>query len=138
MRPTSARRSTLVEFVAARHDSAAMQTYFRIAFWLALAFALVMALIPHPPQFPGEPGDKFQHMLAFATLAVLGVLGYPAVNKLRMALGLVVVGAGIEVLQMIPALHRDAEWGDLAADTLAILAMLAAATIALRVVGAQR
>jgi hypothetical protein len=115
-----------------------MQTYFRIAFWLALAFALVMALVPHPPQFAGEPGDKFQHMLAFATLAVLGVLGYPRVSKLKIALGLVLLGAGIEVLQMIPVLHRDSEWGDLAADTFAIVVMLAVATIALRALRPQR
>jgi hypothetical protein len=106
-----------------------MQTVFRIMFWLALVFAVTMAVLPHPPHLPGEPSDKFQHMLAFATLAVLGVLGYPAVPKGKIALGLVALGAGIEIAQMIPQLHRDSEWGDLAADTFAIFAMLAVATL---------
>ena len=100
-------------------------------FWLALVFAVTMAILPHPPQLPIEPNDKFQHMLAFATLAVLASLGYPHVSRLKIGLGLVGVGAGIEVVQMIPSLHRDAEWMDLAADTCAILVMLAVATVAL-------
>ncbi|KQM22350.1 hypothetical protein ASE49_02670 [Novosphingobium sp. Leaf2] len=115
-----------------------MQNLFRIAFWLALVFAVIMALVPHPPEFPGEPGDKFQHMLAFATLAVLGVLGYPQIPKLRIGLGLVVLGAGIEIAQMIPQLHRDAEWSDLAADTCAVMVMIALAALALRTIRARR
>ncbi|WP_404482368.1 hypothetical protein [Novosphingobium sp. BL-52-GroH] len=109
-----------------------MQNIFRIMFWAALVFAFTMAVIPHPPQFPGEPGDKLQHMAAFSTLAVLGVLGYPGVPKLKVALGLVALGAGIEIVQMIPSLHRDAEWLDLLADTCAILVMLGVATLVLR------
>jgi hypothetical protein len=119
------------EFAAPHHDSGAMQNLFRILFWLALVFAVTMAVLPHPPHFPGEPSDKFQHMMAFATLAVLGVLGYPRVPKLAIAAGLVLLGAGIEVVQMIPALHRDAELMDLVADTFAILVMLGAISLAL-------
>ncbi len=112
-------------------DSGAMQHVFRILFWLALVFAVTMAILPHPPQLPGEPSDKFQHMLAFATLSVLGVLGYPGVSRLKIVLGLVVVGAGIEIVQMIPSLHRDAELMDLVADTFAILVMVGVASLAL-------
>ncbi|WP_232496178.1 hypothetical protein [Novosphingobium kaempferiae] len=108
-----------------------MQHVFRILFWLALVFAVTMAILPHPPQLPGEPSDKFQHMLAFATLSVLGVLGYPGVSRLKIVLGLVVVGAGIEIVQMIPSLHRDAELMDLVADTFAILVMVGVASLAL-------
>jgi hypothetical protein len=118
------------EIAAVHHDNGAMHNLFRILFGLALVFAVTMAVLPHPPELPGEPSDKLQHMLAFATLAVLAVLGYPAVSKVGIALGLVAVGAGIEVVQMIPQLHRDAEWMDLVADTGAILVMLAVATVA--------
>lgn len=116
------RRSTIVP---------PMQNIFRIGFWLALVFAVVMAVLPHPPQLPGEPSDKFQHMLAFATLAVLAALGYPGVSRLKIAGGLVLLGAGIELVQMIPSLHRDAEWLDLVADSCAVLVMLTLATLAL-------
>ncbi len=109
-----------------------MQNLFRILFWLALVFAVTMAVLPHPPEFPGKPSDKFQHMLAFATLAVLGVLGYPRVPKTAVAAGLVLVGAGIEIVQMIPSLHRDAELMDLVADTFAILAVLGVVALVVR------
>ena len=123
---------TQVQFESAvlQRDNGFMQSIFRIAFWAALAFAVTMAVLPHPPQLAGEMNDKFQHMMAFATLAVLAVLAYPGMSKIRIALSLVAVGAGIEIVQMIPVLHRDAEWMDLAADTCAILVMLAVVTLA--------
>ena len=37
----------------------------RFTFWPALAFALVMAVLPKPPSLPiDDLGDKFAHMLA--------------------------------------------------------------------------
>lgn len=42
------------------------------AFWAALAFAVFMAIPPNPPHTALDQfGDKFEHMLAFATLALL-------------------------------------------------------------------
>lgn len=49
----------------------------RPLFWAAALFAFVMAILPHPPQFPGEPQDKILHVTAFATLALLGSWAYP-------------------------------------------------------------
>ena len=95
-----------------------------LAFWAAASFALVMASIPKPPEIPGEPGDKIQHMLAFATLALLGSLAYPRVALIRLLLGLAAFGALIELVQLIPALHRDSELADLLADTAATGAVL--------------
>ena len=46
----------------------------RILFWLALVFAVVMAVLPKPPELPIDRfGDKFAHILAFGTLAVPAV-----------------------------------------------------------------
>ena len=104
----------------------------RIGFWGASAFALVMALLPQPPQLPGEPSDKLQHILAFATLALLGRLAYPQTRLLVLATGLSAFGAAIELLQAIPALHRDAELADWAADTAAVVAVLLALELARR------
>lgn len=97
----------------------------RAAFWPALAFALVMAVLPTPPEMPtDELGDKSQHMMAFFTLTVLAGAGWPTVPVIRAALCLSLVGAGIEVAQMIPSLNRDSDWRDWLADSLAIAAAL--------------
>lgn len=93
----------------------------RLAFWPALAFALVMAIVPKPPALPIDDfGDKFAHMLAFFTLSVLAGTGWPRTSLLRAALWLSAVGAGIEVIQAIPQLHRDSDWRDWIADSAAI------------------
>lgn len=94
----------------------------RFAFWPAFAFALIMAVLPKPPSLPIDNlGDKFAHMLAFFTLSLLAGVGWPRASLLRAALWLSVVGAGIEVVQMIPFLHRDSDWRDWVADSAAIL-----------------
>jgi hypothetical protein len=82
-------------------------------------FALVMALLPHPPHFHGEPSDKVEHAMAFATLGLLGTFGYPRLSSLRLLAGLSVFGALIEVAQAIPFIHRDSDPLDWVADTVA-------------------
>jgi hypothetical protein len=94
-----------------------------LAFWGCLAGALALALIPHPPNLP-KLGDKAQHMLAFGTLAFLGVFAFPRFPKAHLAERLSFLGAMVEVLQAIPALHRDCDIRDWIADTLAIAAVL--------------
>jgi VanZ family protein len=101
----------------------------RVAFWIALIFAVTMALVPKPPPVLGEVGDKYQHMLAFACLTVLASAGYPSAPALRIAERLSFVGALIEVAQSIPILQRDCQIMDWVADTGAILVALAVVTI---------
>jgi VanZ family protein len=92
------------------------------AFWLALAFAVTMALLPKPPHLPIDRfGDKFAHMLAFATLAGLAALAFPQASTWRTVERLSFLGAAIEVAQNIPALHRDCDIRDWIADTVAVL-----------------
>ncbi len=93
-----------------------------LAFWGAAAFALVMALIPAPPQAP--MGDKSQHMIAFAVLASLASHAYYRAPLMRIGLGLAAFGAMIEILQAIPALNRDASMMDWLADCAAIAVVL--------------
>ena len=53
--------------------------FFKIALVVAIVVAMTMALLPKPPHLPIDRfGDKFQHMLAFATLAALASFAYPA------------------------------------------------------------
>lgn len=97
----------------------------RIALVAAIVFAVTMALLPKPPHLPIDQfGDKFGHMLAFATIALLAALSFPTARLFRIGERLSFLGAMIEVLQSIPALHRDCDIHDWIADTLAITVVL--------------
>jgi len=89
----------------------------RVCFWTAAAFAFVMAVLPQPPALPTP--DKVQHMIAFFTLAVLGSAAYPLISPIRLVALLCVFGGLIELAQMTPALNRDGDLLDWAADILA-------------------
>lgn len=98
----------------------------RPLFWLLTAFAMVMALLPKPPALPIDRfGDKFEHMLAFLVLTLAAQLGWPETPRWRVAVRLSLLGALIEFLQAIPLLHRDSDWRDWVADSLAILLAVA-------------
>jgi VanZ family protein len=104
----------------------------RVAFMLAGVFALVMALLPQPPYVPTQSfGDKINHIIGFATLAALAVLAFPAAPRRQVIERLSFFGAWIEVAQSIPALGRDCEFLDWAADTLAVIVVVAVMTLVL-------
>ena len=88
-------------------------------FWCAAAFALLMASLPKPPQLPGSPSDKIQHIVAFGVLAALASAGYRQLAPWKIGVGLSLLGALIELIQMVPTLNRDAEVLDWVADTTA-------------------
>lgn len=94
------------------------------AFWAALLFAFVMAVLPKPPQLLGAPSDKIQHILAFTTLAALAAAAYPRASLIKIGLLLAAFGALIEVIQAIPALHRDGSFADWFADISAVAIIL--------------
>src|SRR6185295_9681763 len=102
-----------------------MRLLFRTAFAAALMFTLVMAWLPHPPPVPLHEDDKFWHVIAFVTLSFLAGLAFPAARLARTGMWLSLLGAVIELVQFIPALHRDSEIGDWLADTIAVAATLA-------------
>ena len=95
----------------------------RLLFWAALLFALVMALSPQPP-VTVTVTDKWQHMAAFGALTVLACAGWPDAPLLRIAERLSFLGAMIELVQPIPALHRDCDIMDWFADTAMILGVV--------------
>ena len=104
----------------------------RIAFIAAACLAFVMAALPHPPPIPGEPPDKIMHMVAFATLGLLAAWAFPQRSATRLLLFLTVFGALIELVQAIPALHRDSDIVDLLADMVAAAAALSLGRWAMR------
>jgi len=100
----------------------------RKLFWVAALFALAMALYPHGVRLPGDPSDRIQHALAFATLGLLGGLAYPRLSTSRLIIALALFGAFIEIAQAIPVLHRDCDFLDWLTD----LAASVAAVVPLR------
>ena len=82
-----------------------------------------------PARLSPAEGRRFALTLAaaFAVLTALAAAGWPGAPRLRLLLGLSGFGVLIELVQMIPALHRSADWRDWLADTGAILAVLAIA-----------
>lgn len=97
-----------------------------VLFWLAVAFTLVMALLPAPPASLLVAGDKVLHMAAFAVLSLLAALAFPRRSFFQLFAGLAALGGLIEILQAIPGLRRDAELADWLADCLAIAVALLA------------
>jgi hypothetical protein len=102
-----------------------MRWLFLAAFAAALMFTLVMAWLPHPPAVPWHEDDKLWHILAFVALSLLASLAFPTAPLARIGERLSFLGAVIEVVQSIPALHRDCDITDWIADTIAVAATLA-------------
>jgi VanZ family protein len=97
----------------------------RVLLLIAVAIALTMALLPHPPHLPIDSlGDKFEHSLAFVVITVLAVAGYPETPLTRIGERLSFLGALIEVFQSIPFIHRDCDVLDWITDTVAIIVVL--------------
>jgi len=96
----------------------------RLAFWTAVVFAFTLAVVPQPPQLPGAPSDKIQHIVAFLVLGGLASFAYPRTSPIYLGTGLSLFGAFIEVVQYIPALHRDSDPIDWIADTAAAALVL--------------
>lgn len=100
----------------------------RIAFWLAFLIAVTLAVLPKPPELPIDRfGDRFAHMFAFSVLAALGSAAFPQTSIWRVAMRLSFLGAILEVVQSIPALHRASDIFDWIADTFAVLMVTAIA-----------
>ncbi|MFT3821899.1 MAG: VanZ family protein [Rubrivivax sp.] len=97
---------------------------------LLMAVVCALAFAPHPPPALDTGWDKRNHLLAFASLALVAELAFwPAARRrAKVLLGLLAFGGFIELVQsQIP--ERSAEWVDLLADGLGIalgLALVAA------------
>jgi len=95
----------------------------KLAFWICTIALTVLALMPGPYLPPLDIfnwWDKAQHAIGFGTLAVLAVLAYPQLSKLRIGVLLMVLGVLIEVLQFFSG-YRFGDWQDAAADGVGVL-----------------
>ena len=72
----------------------------RIAFIVGLLAVILLSLLP--PEALPDPGtwDKLNHVMAYAALALAGGLGFRGLRSLLLiGIGLLILGAGIEIAQ---------------------------------------
>jgi len=98
-----------------------LRRLFVIAFWGALLFAYVEAILPAHETVHLTWWDKLDHMAAFFTIAFLARAAYPHMVVWRLFVLLAAFGGFIELSQAMPFIHRDAEWNDWFADITAIV-----------------
>ena len=97
----------------------------KLAFFSALIFTFYSAVIPPQRALQLVPWDKAEHFIAFYGLTGLAVAAFPARKLIVIALLLSGFGALIEFVQGLPIVHRDRDFWDWVADTIAIAAALA-------------
>jgi VanZ family protein len=108
-----------------RFDSRILLRLAQIAFCAALVFTFVSAVMPAHSAPSLFPWDKAEHFAAFYVLTVLCVAAFPRRGTVVLAVALSAFGAGIELVQALPIVHRDCDIYDWVADTIAIAAALA-------------
>lgn len=101
-----------------------MRLFVQTLYFALLGFILFLALSPNVSIVVGSENDKVNHFAAFFTLALFARLLWPRTNILLPFIWLTMVGAGIEVLQGVMGLGRQADWNDLAVNMAATLAGL--------------
>jgi hypothetical protein len=97
----------------------------QLAFFAALIFTFYSAVIPPQKAVQIVPWDKAEHFLAFYALTGLAVAGFPRRNLFVVAALLSAFGAFIEFVQGLSIVHRDRDFWDWLADTVAICMALA-------------
>jgi hypothetical protein len=97
----------------------------QVAFFAALIFTFYSAVIPPQKAVQLVPWDKAEHFLAFYALTGLGVAAFPRRNLFVIAALLSAFGAFIEFVQGLSIVHRDRDFWDWVADTVAIVMALA-------------
>lgn len=96
----------------------------RIVFFAALMFTFYSAVAPAAHVLRLTPWDKATHFIAFYVLTALAVASFPRRNLLLIAALLSGFGASIEIVQGTPQVHRDRDFWDWVADTVAIASAL--------------
>ena len=97
----------------------------KVVFFAALVFTFYSAIIPPARALRLVPWDKGEHFIAFYVLTGLAAAAFPKRNLLVLGALLSGFGALIEVVQGLEVVHRDRDFWDWVADTIAIAAALA-------------
>ncbi len=88
----------------------------KTAFFMALVAVIALSLLPQETFPETDTWDKLNHALAYGVLAVVGGIGFKGWRSLLMVgLGLVVLGAGLELAQSVTP-NRDGSMYDTLAN----------------------
>jgi hypothetical protein len=93
-------------------------------FFAAFMFTCYSAVIAPTHALQLVPWDKAEHFIAFYTLTGLGVAAFPRRQLWVIGILLSALGALIEFVQGLSVVHRDRDFWDWVADTIAIMAAL--------------
>jgi len=94
-----------------------------IVFAVLLVYTLYEAFAP-PTSGPGlMPWDKAVHFTAFFVLTGVALVAFPRQPLWRIAAGMSVIGALIELIQALPFVNRDCDVWDWVAEMVAIAAL---------------
>lgn len=96
----------------------------KLAFFSALIFTFYSAVVPPTQALQLVPWDKAEHFIAFYALTGLAVAAFPKRKLVLIAALLSGFGALIEIVQGLPLVHRDRDFWDWVADSVAIAAAL--------------
>ncbi len=92
----------------------------KTAFFIGLAAVIALSLLPRETLLETGTWDKLNHALAYGVLAVSGGIGFKGWRSLLMVgLGLVVLGAGLELVQSVTP-NRDGNIFDAVANFVGI------------------
>ncbi len=116
-------------------DDRIVSRVFHFLFWAALLFTFACAIAPAEVVPKLSESDKVAHIVAFSVLTAFAVFSFRQTHLLIIGIWLVVFGALIEAVQMIPSLNRQGDAMDWAADTVAIIAVLLLIGLARRLTG---
>lgn len=93
---------------------------FRIATTIWAATMSWLAFRPSRHVETGLPWDKLHHAAAFLLLTVLVGRGWPRLGPIALSALMLAAGIGIELIQGLPAIGRDADIWDVVADAVGI------------------
>ncbi|GAB5488100.1 MAG: hypothetical protein Pars2KO_16700 [Parasphingorhabdus sp.] len=93
----------------------------RIIFWLLVAGILGISTMPAQDAPTVFADDKLNHLLAFFVLSFMARIVWLHFNSVILFILLATFGGAIEMLQFSMGFGRDADWGDFAADVVAII-----------------
>jgi VanZ family protein len=96
----------------------ALASAFKLTFVGATLMVAVLSLLPGNDLPAVGISDKFEHIIAYAVLALLGGLAIPGATVL-LAVGLSALGVAMEICQMVVP-GRSAEIGDAVADAIGV------------------
>jgi hypothetical protein len=93
-------------------------------FVAAVIFTFYSAVIPPKHAVQLVPWDKAEHFIAFYVLTGLGAAAFPGRRLWVIGALLSAFGALIEIVQGLSIVHRDRDFWDWVADTIAVIAAL--------------